>query len=363
MPNPRNKQQPARRKNRKRDISISGKGSAKIIGLGSGGGEFAVDYRRNVPLAASRKKIARQPRVNGSRAFTVSHSEFLADLTAVDPGFEVTSYSINPAQSATFPWLSSLARNFDQYRIKSLLVRFESAAPATENGRVFMAFDYDPQDPVPASKGEFMSYRGATSDAVWTSGSVSFNGPRLGKAFYTRAGQVVGDVRLFDAANLLVSTSGVANGLLCGELYIDYTMELVNPQGSSACAAETYAAALFSSALPGGISAVLAFCTSSNPAFAEILNQSDFAIHTIGNYVVTIYNDVATGSPTTSTALGLTVLSGSGSAGLLTYGFTSNAQSQSFLLDVTVPGAIFRFSGPVGSITSTNQIYITPAPG
>lgn len=362
MPNPRNKQQPARRKNRKRDISISGKGSAKIIGLGSGGGEFAVDYRRSVPLAASRKKVARQPRVNGSRAFTVSHSEFLADLTAVDPGFDVKSYAINPAQSTTFPWLSSLARNFDQYRIKTLVVRFESAAPATENGRVFMAFDYDPQDPPPSSKGEFMSYRGATSDAVWTSGSVSLTGPRLGKAFYTRPGQVVGDVRLFDAANLLVSTSGVSNGLLCGELYIDYTMELVNPQGSSACAAEAYAAALLQSAVGYQLSACLTNCTSSNSAFAEILNGTDFSVNTIGNYIVTISNAITSGTPTTSTALGLAVLSGSASVGALGYGFTPSEQSQSFLLDITLPGAVMRFSGP-GTVQATNQIYITPAPG
>ena len=342
--------------------------SAQKTPVGSFGASFEKRHPSEVsrvPLASSKKKSARQPRVNGSKAFTVNHSEFVADLTSVDPGFEVVSYPINPAQSVTFPWLASLSKNFDQYRIKSMIVRFESAAPATENGRVFLAFDYDPQDDPPATKGEFMSFRGATSDAVWTSSQVIFSGPRLGKVFYTRPGQVLGDVRLFDAANLIVSTSGVSNGLLCGELYIDYTIELINPQGAVACAAEAYAAALMSSAVPAQITTLLLNCQSSNPSFCTIDSNTDFTIKTPGNYIVSIWILVTAGAPSTATPLTLAVTSGAASVGGIGYGYNSSPNSivQQFLIDQNDVAATYRFAGGASSISGNNQIYVTPAPG
>lgn len=352
--------QPARKR---RDLSVSAKGNAKILGMGSGSGEVAVVYKR-APLAAAKRTVARRPRTNGSRSFTVAHTEYLADLSAVSPGFSVVSYPINPALASTFPWLASLAGNFDQYRIKRLAVRFESSAPATENGRVFLAFDYDPQDDVPNDKGSFMSYRGATSDAVWTSNQCMFTGPRLSRTYYTRSGQVVGDVRLYDAGNLLVSTSGVSNGLLCGELYLDYEMELMNPQGSSACSPETYMAAELTSATPALGLNPLSNASSNNPSGVSIVSGSSFSIHTPGNYILSTYAPVTAGTPGSGTYWNLSVGSGTASVGGIGYGWNTTVPglTQTFRIDQSSTDATYNISNAVSnSITTVFTAEICPA--
>lgn len=351
------------KRSKKRDLTVAVKGGGRLAGIGSANGEVALAYKR-APLAKSKRTAAMQPRTNGSKAFIVKHTEYLADLTAVNPGFDVTSYPINPGIGSTFPWLASLAANFDQYRIRSLCARFESSAPATENGRVFMAFDYDPQDQPPVDKGSFMSYKGATSDAVWTSNMVRFIGPRLGKIFYTRTGGVVGDIRLYDAGNFFVSTSGVANGVLCGELYLDYEIELVNPQGASACGGETYTAATISSTSSTGGGNPLTHCTSNEPTKVSIDDSTHFSIHAPGNYVLAVYALWTSGTPSSGTYFNIVVSSGTATVGGYGYGYNTAPAGvcQSFLVDQNSTDAQFHIvNNIVDNIAYVFSMEVAPA--
>lgn len=345
---------------KKRDLSA--KGSVQITGIGSASGSMS--YKR-APLASARRQVTRKPLMNGSKAFRVVHSEYLGDLTAVAPDFRVSSYAINPGLSGTFPWLSSLAKNFDQYSICALRVRFESSAPATEFGRVFLAFDYDPQDAPPETKGAFMSYKGACSDAVWTSSSIVMSGPRVGRPFFTRTAQVVGDVRLYDAANVLVSTSGVSNGVVCGELYLDYEISLINPQGNSPCGSvEVYLAATLSTGAPATGTTPLTGATSSNPQGVSVDDGSHFSIHAPGNYIVSISWINTAGIVGSGSYFNCSVISGSATSASQSYGWNTvvAGMTQIFILEQTSVDAQYNLTNALGSSVSGRIIVeVTPA--
>jgi hypothetical protein len=346
----------------RRDWSASG--SVAVNGLGNAKGK--VVYKKNMPLASSKRTVARQPKVNGERTFRCSHSEYLADLTATAPLFNALSYSINPGLSSSFPWLSSLAKSFDQYRIVSLSARFESSSNATQDGRVFLAFDYDPSDPPPATKGELMSYLGASSNSVWDDCRIVFSGPRKGKTFYVRSGGVVGDIRLWDAGNLIVSTSGVPNGLLCGEIYLDYEIDLINPQGAVACAAEEYQAALMTQGAPVPLETPLISANSSSPLFCVIDDGVHFTINTPGNYLVSCYTSMTAGTPSSASYFNMAVTSGTSSVGGVGYGWNTAVPglTQIFSIDQTSVSAQYSIASNVlTGLVGVNQFYVTPAPG
>lgn len=56
---------------------------------------------------------------------------------------------INPADGATFPWLSGVARKYEKYRFRKLKFTMVPHAPTTASGTLGMYVDYDPSD-VPA---------------------------------------------------------------------------------------------------------------------------------------------------------------------------------------------------------------------
>jgi hypothetical protein len=148
--------------------------------------------------------------------------------------FSVQSIPINPGQAGTFPWLSKVAQNFESYRFKKLKIVYETEAPSSLGGTLVLALDYDASDPVPATKQQMLAYRGSVRSAPWTECCHSSIGEDLHKqkSYFVRPGSqpVNTDVKMYDVANLFVATQGVTTGsAVCGELYVEYDVELMTP--------------------------------------------------------------------------------------------------------------------------------------
>lgn len=58
---------------------------------------------------------------------------------------------INPARADFAPRLSSIAAAYERYRVRSLKVKFHTAAPATRSGAIGLLIDFDPSDEQPGS--------------------------------------------------------------------------------------------------------------------------------------------------------------------------------------------------------------------
>lgn len=174
----------------------------------------------------------------------VRHREYLGDILA-STDFSVQSFMINPGLSSTFPWLSSMANSFEQYRLRGMLFEFNStssdsilsAATSTALGTVIMQTDYDVADNPPVSKREMLNCEFSSSAKP----SVSFIHPieckkslSFQSILFTRGTLVTPDnfdQRLYDFARFNIAVEGcqAAVGVL-GELWVTYEMELFKQQ-------------------------------------------------------------------------------------------------------------------------------------
>jgi hypothetical protein len=148
--------------------------------------------------------------------------------------FETDSFFINPGLATTFPWLSSIAIRYERYQFKKLRFHYEPKCSASTAGTVILAVDYDPLDEAPATKQEVLSYHGKGDSVPWLPCNTemgSFIGANRGSLF-TRPGTLAAnrDQKTYDLGQLFVCTSGHAGTTVCGELYVDYEVELLIPQ-------------------------------------------------------------------------------------------------------------------------------------
>jgi hypothetical protein len=167
----------------------------------------------------------------------VVHREFIQDVTGGTGApsiFKVSQLAINPGQAAVFPWLSSVARNFESYRFKKLRFCYETEAPSSLGGSLLLSVDYDANDAAPTTKQQAMAYRNAVRSAPWepcchTSAQEDLN--KLKTHFVRPNTQPANtDLKLYDVGNLFIVSQNVSTALaILGELYVEYDIELLTP--------------------------------------------------------------------------------------------------------------------------------------
>jgi len=155
----------------------------------------------------------------------------------------VDSIPLNPGLGESFPWLSQVAMNYEEYEFEQLIVTFKSTidqslATNGQTGQIALTTSYNPgQDPF-GSKQEMMSYSGGMS--CKTNQSMqhgvecdpSKNSGSAGK--YVRPGVVTqGDLKNYDLGTTYLSILDAPTqflGVTLGELWITYTVRLRKPK-------------------------------------------------------------------------------------------------------------------------------------
>lgn len=176
-----------------------------------------------------------------SLATIVRHREFIQDITAGgSTAFTVLPFALNPAQAGTFPWLSQLAVNYDQYQLIGCVFEYittsSESATSLPMGSVIMGTDYDSVD------SNFGTKQIMENSQYCTSGKPSCSlmhaiecDPRATSTpiKYVRQGVVPGgsDIRLYDHGIFQLATVGlpVSSGNI-GELWVTYEIALYKPQ-------------------------------------------------------------------------------------------------------------------------------------
>ena len=197
-------------------------------------------------------------------AITIIRSEYISDIYCsgyINPGsagpplvppfptgvvpFSVKRYDINPGLPETFPWLSQIAQNYDEYEIEQLIFSFSTAvsdigASATgQCGNVLMVGDYNVDSPNFRSKEDLMMYQGAVSTKTTESACCAIecnpkkNAGSPGK--FTRTAGLPLNKNKFDydlgTLNVAVSAAPVAYaGQSLGELWVSYRVKLRKPK-------------------------------------------------------------------------------------------------------------------------------------
>jgi hypothetical protein len=171
----------------------------------------------------------------------VRHREFLTEVTASTTFNVLKSFPINPGMAITFPWLSKVARNFQQYRIRGMVYHYiptsgnmsSSGNPAL--GSVMLQTVYRATDSPPSSKVELLNeyWTGEVVPSETLAHPVECN-PKENpyNVQYVRSfDPPSGESRLlYDLGTTYLAVNGQQTaGVTLGDLWVTYEVELLKP--------------------------------------------------------------------------------------------------------------------------------------
>lgn len=177
-----------------------------------------------------------------AQSIIVRHKEFIGTVTGTSAFTVGLSYELNPGLEATFPWLSQIANNFQEYSFKGLVFHYvptsgNISGSNTALGAVMLQTSYRSSDTAPTSKVELLN-------EYWASETVPFDtmahpiecDPKENPFAiqYVRNGTVPsGDNKLlYDLGVTYVATAGCPANVL-GDIWVTYEVELKKPVLSS----------------------------------------------------------------------------------------------------------------------------------
>lgn len=237
-------------------------GRAKIPGIGSVNADIAAGYasrgaylsgkgaysvhniRKNSLLAMGDPPVVRNSRTQEG-ATVIRHREYLGLVTssAIANTFKIDTYPLNPAQSVSFPWLSALAQNYEEYQPNGVVYEFKStcsdAIASSTNlalGQIMMATQYDPLDSPFADDISMLNYEYAQSCKVSESAchfvECDYKQSPIIR-LYTRPGAPSdsADLRFSDFGNFSIASTGLqGTSVVLGQLWVSYEFLCFKPK-------------------------------------------------------------------------------------------------------------------------------------
>jgi hypothetical protein len=174
-----------------------------------------------------------------SASTVITHREFVADITG-STTFANTAYLLNPGNATLFPWLSTLALNFEQYEWLGLAFEFRSTCAftsATGNlGAVVMATDYDVLDADFNTKRamEIADFSGSSSPVNSFYHFVECEPQQsVLRQMYVQQGNNIAaypdDARFSIPGRFQLGTQGMPSAFIIGELWVTYHVKFMRP--------------------------------------------------------------------------------------------------------------------------------------
>lgn len=177
---------------------------------------------------------------DGRRGVRIQEREFICVVKG-SQDFTNVSYVINPANKNTFPWLSTIAQNFDEWRPNGIAFSFKSTSAAFNGsnqalGVVIGATDYDPTDRPYQSRLEMESAAYCVSNVAsedWVH-LIECDPEERGRAVMkTISGSIPANASIMDfvLGNFQIATDGQStNGTVLGELWVSYDITFYKKQ-------------------------------------------------------------------------------------------------------------------------------------
>lgn len=220
------------------------------MGLYQGMGEYEPDS--NNLVAGGSGSIPQVSSTGDETGGTIiTHREYLADIYAPgvkdgDPvSFQNISFPLNPALQQSFPWLSQIAQNYDEYEFKQLIFTYRSTTTDIGNsttgqcGTIIMCTNYNAANPKFTDKQQMIEYAHAhsaklTSDLIHGVECDPSKNAMSGQ-LYTRSNPVVTgqDLKTYDHGLFQLAIANAPkeyNGFPVGELWVEYTVLLRKPK-------------------------------------------------------------------------------------------------------------------------------------
>lgn len=182
---------------------------------------------------------------DGKRGTRVVEREFLGDiksgtLSGASTIFTNQAFRINPSDPTTFPWLSRLASNFDQWKPNGIVFEFRSTSSEFNGttqalGAVILATDYDVYDNEYGSKAEAenadYSMSVKASDTAIHGIECAIDERPTKVLFCSSTTPTSGDRRMYDLGVFQLCSQGMsAADVTLGELWVSYDITFYKKQ-------------------------------------------------------------------------------------------------------------------------------------
>lgn len=182
---------------------------------------------------------------------TVCRKEYVCDIygpessvPGVPSAFNVQTFQLNPGLEGTFPWLSQIAQNYDEYDFKQLVFTYRSTttdigSSTGQCGTVIMATNYNASAPPFGDKVTMMEYDASMSSKVTESmrHGVECDPLKLSgsEGKYIRNNPVVPgqDLKTYDQGSFQLAVANIPTlyvNQALGELWVSYNVELRKPK-------------------------------------------------------------------------------------------------------------------------------------
>lgn len=170
------------------------------------------------------------------RPLRVHQMERIATITAnaTAGSFKADGFVINPADTTTFPWLSSIAKLFDKYKFHKLKFIYVNNVATSSPGNVSIGVDFDTLDATPASSVGMSNLAKFKTFAPWRSEELDIPVNRRGNNLWlytsdanSSAGTNV-DLKTYNLGKFFVSTEGMSASQTAGYVLVEYDVELLD---------------------------------------------------------------------------------------------------------------------------------------
>jgi hypothetical protein len=196
----------------------------------------SIGPRVGVASAYSRKVTGVEPVITTMGGSSrVRHRELLGNLvgqTSFAAGF---NFALNPGIANSFPWLSTIAQNFEKYHFNKLVFKYITRTGTETPGSVYMIPDYDAADSPPVSESLAASYKDMVEDAPWKDIDCPLSVRDLhstGEELFVRSAVLPSnlDIKLYDAGRMFINTNDAATSATpFGKIWVEYDVTLSIP--------------------------------------------------------------------------------------------------------------------------------------
>lgn len=193
----------------------------------------AVDLGQDPPAVAN---------TNRGEATVINHREYIGDLYSGinNPSqFKLQTFSLNPGNKDLFPFLADIAKNFQEYEIRGMLVELKSLsseyAADLAMGSYFMAADYNVYGSNPTTKQqvenmEYSSSAKPSRSMIMPIECDPANNMMIHKNICINQNYDGGDKRLYDWCNIYIGSQGVPQAeSTLAEIWLTYEIALFKP--------------------------------------------------------------------------------------------------------------------------------------
>lgn len=240
------------------------------------------------------------------RRIVVCDKEYIGEIAVANqPNFNLSlNLPINPGQAATFPWLSTIAAQYEKYRFRKLAFEFRPEVTQftanTNTGKIVLSCDYDASDAPPTTKQQMLDTVPHSDGMPYEYCKLVLNPSELHQnsdAKFVRIKGLPGssDIKTYDGGNFYLATQGQTANSVVGELHVMYEVELSVPilENNAGAPTNNSVTFLYDSA------ASLTTATAYQPLFASasstsvpvtngcnVVNTAGSIVPPAGNYLV-----------------------------------------------------------------------------